>query len=141
MNCPQPFPTLQPSTLQLTTLTSPLTTLTSDGSSTTIEGTLTAAPDAAFTVEFFSDANVDNPQGAVFLGSVTVTTDDAGYASFNVTLNVGVDGGQAVTATATEGDNNTSQFSQAALVNAGEAAAPPDRDRFFVGISRKVLLG
>jgi titin len=117
-----------------------LTAVTSDGSSTTIEGTLTAAPDSSFTIEFFSDGNVDSPQGARFLGSMTVTTDDDGNASFSVTLNVGLDSGQAVTATATDGDNNTSQFSEAALVNAGEAA-PPDRDRFFVGISRKVLLG
>ena len=118
-----------------------LTAVTSDGSSTTIEGTLTAAPDSTFTIEFFSDANLDNPEGAQFLGSVTVTTDDDGNASFSVTLSVGLDSGQAVTATATDGANNTSQFSGAALVNAGEAAAPPDRDRFFVGISRKVLLG
>ncbi len=117
-----------------------LTVVTSDGSTTTIEGTLTAAPDATFTIEFFSDGNVDNPQGAQFLGSVTVTTDDDGNASFVVTLDVGLDGGQAVTATATDGDNNTSQFSPAAFVNAGEAAGPYGRDRFFVGISRKVLL-
>lgn len=118
-----------------------LTAVTSDGSSTTIEGVLAGAPDATYTIEFFSDGNTDNPQGARFLGSVTVTTDDDGNASFVVTLDGGLDDGQAVTATATDGDNNTSAFSAAAFVTTGEAAAWYDRDRFFAGISRKVLLG
>jgi titin len=118
-----------------------LTAATSDGTSTTIQGTLTSTPDTTFTIEFFSDSNLANPQGAQFLGSMTVTTDDSGNATIAVTLNVGLDSGQAVTATATDDNNNTSAFSQAVFVNAGGPAAQHHRDWFFAGISRKVLLG
>ncbi len=113
-----------------------LTDATSDGSTTTIDGTLTSTPDTTFTVEFFSDSNLNNPQGAQFLGSITVTTDDNGNAAFSVTLNVGLDSSQAVTATATDGANNTSEFSQAVIVN---GMAQAERDRFFAGLSWWVL--
>jgi hypothetical protein len=97
-----------------------LTSAASDGSSTTIEGTLTAAPGTLFTLEFFGNT-VCNPtgfgEGETFLGTQTVTTDASGTSQFTVTLNVGLDMGQFVAATATDPNANTSQFSRCVPVD------------------------
>jgi hypothetical protein len=53
------------------------------------------------------------------LGSVTVTTDGSGTATFTVTFNVVVTPGQVVSATATGPGNNTSAFAQDVTVSGG----------------------
>ena len=50
-------------------------------------------------------------EGKTYLGSVTVTTNGSGNASFNATLSVPVTVGAFVTATATSSTANTSEFS------------------------------
>jgi hypothetical protein len=89
-----------------------LTSATTDGSSTTITGTLSSTPDSTFTIELFANS-VNDPSGSgeVFLGSVQVTTDADGNASFTVTFAVALDPGMFLTATATDSAHNTSQFS------------------------------
>jgi hypothetical protein len=97
-----------------------LTSATSDGTSTTVAGTLTGAPDTAFSVEFFANPVCDPSgfgQGEYFLGAALVTTDATGQASFTVTLSVGVDPSQFVTATATDPTGNTSEFSNCVAVS------------------------
>jgi hypothetical protein len=87
-----------------------LTSATTDGTSTTtITGTLTSTPTTTFTLEFFAD----DPSGVGqrFLGSVQVTTDADGHASFTVTFAIAVDPGTMITATATDSANDTSLFS------------------------------
>jgi hypothetical protein len=88
------------------------TAATSDGGSTTVTGTLTSMPNATFTLEIFANG-VNDPSGAGerFLGSVQVTTDADGHASFTVTFATAVDPGWFLTATATDSGNNTSSFS------------------------------
>jgi hypothetical protein len=91
----------------------------SDGSSTTVAGTLTSAPSTAFTVEFFANAVCDPSgfgQGERFLGAALETTDATGQAAFTVTLGLGVNAGQFVTATATGPAGNTSAFSNCVQV-------------------------
>jgi titin len=88
-----------------------LTSATTDGTSITVTGTLSSAANGTFTLEFFA-TNPDDPSGAEqFLGSVVVTTDADGNASFTVTFAVAIDPGWFLTATATDVANNTSQFS------------------------------
>jgi len=86
--------------------------------STTIEGTLNSTPDTEFRLEFFANSTCDpsgHGEGERFLGSTTVMTDGDGDASFSVTFPETVPG-EFITATATDPDNNTSEFSQCLLV-------------------------
>jgi hypothetical protein len=89
-----------------------LTSATTDGISTTVTGTLSSTPNTTFTLEFFANS-VNDPSGSgeQFLGSVVVTTDADGNASFTVTFAVAIDPGMFLTATATDSANNTSRFS------------------------------
>jgi hypothetical protein len=89
-----------------------LTSATTDGSSTTVSGTLSSTPNSTFTLELFAN-RVNDPSGSgeQFLGSVQVTTDADGNASFTVTFAVAIPPGMFLTATATDAANNSSPFS------------------------------
>jgi CSLREA domain-containing protein len=78
-----------------------------------ISGTLNTQANKAYRLEFFANAVCDgtNGEGQTFLGTTNVTTDAAGNAAFSVSLPAGVPAGQVITATATDPDNNTSEFS------------------------------
>jgi hypothetical protein len=82
---------------------------------TTIDGTLTSTPSTTFTIELYVN-NDCNPSGygdgEVYLGSVTVTTDANGFATFSLTVSTVLDPSQFVSATATDSMNNTSGFAQ-----------------------------
>ena len=89
------------------------------GGSTRIEGTLNSTPNTQFRLELFSNSACDPSgfgEGETFLGFTDVTTDGSGNASFTVTLSTSVAAGQSITATATDPDGNTSEFSQCAPV-------------------------
>jgi CSLREA domain-containing protein len=93
-----------------------LTAASPAGSITNVQGTFNARPRTSYTIQFFSGATKDPSgfgQGATFVGSTTVTTDASGNASFSAGTNVAVASGQFVTATATDPDGNTSEFSNA----------------------------
>jgi hypothetical protein len=94
-----------------------LTSATTDGTSTTVTGTLTSTPNRTFTLEFFANS-VNDPAGSGerFLGSVQVTTDANGNASFTATFAFALDPGMFLTATATDFDDNTSGFSAGVAV-------------------------
>jgi hypothetical protein len=81
---------------------------------TRIEGSLNSAANASFTLQFFASDACDasgNGEGARFVGSTVVTTDANGDASFLVTTDSTAAIGQFVTATATDSEGNTSEFS------------------------------
>jgi CSLREA domain-containing protein len=93
-----------------------LTAASVSGASVTISGTLTqsVSPNTTFRIEFFAsnpDPQGGNPEGQTFLGFTNVTTNASGQATFSVTLNANVTGGQTITATATDPSGNTSEFS------------------------------
>ena len=74
---------------------------------------MNSTANTAFRLEFFSNAACDptgNGDGDTFLGSLPVTTDGAGNVSFTASLPA-VSAGQAITSTATDPANNTSEFS------------------------------
>jgi hypothetical protein len=91
-----------------------ITSASTDGDSTTVTGTLTSTPNVTFTLEIF--ANDPSGVGQRILGSVEVTTDADGNASFTVTFAVAIDPGMFLTATATDSANNTSRFSDGVQV-------------------------
>jgi parallel beta-helix repeat protein len=82
-----------------------------------VTGTLSAAPSATYTLDFYvSDPNDPN-QGQRFLGSLSVTTDASGAVTFTSPALAGLLPGQYVTATATDSLGNTSAFSLGVLVS------------------------
>ncbi|MBV9497599.1 MAG: IPTL-CTERM sorting domain-containing protein [Acidobacteria bacterium] len=81
--------------------------------SISVGGTLNSAPLTTYVVEVFSSAGCA-AQGAHPLGTVSVTTDAQGFASFNATFAATPNADTVVTATATDPANNTSEFSPCA---------------------------
>ena len=105
-----------------------VTSATNNPGSTAIEGTLNSTPNTAFRLEFFSNSACDpsgHGEGKTFLGFTDVTTDGSGNASFMVTFPIAVPAGQFITATATDPDGNTSEFSECELVEATGDTTPP----------------
>ena len=99
-----------------------ITSVISGGGNTTIQGFLNSVADTTFRVEFFDNAQCHssgNGEGQTFIGSADIPTVVICTAAFNVTLPVTVQSGHVVTATATDPNNNTSEFSQCANVNTG----------------------
>ena len=90
------------------------------GSSPTLTGSLDTLPNSTFTLDFYSSSSPNamlHGDGAHWLGSKTVTTDSIGNAVFTYPVPTTIDAGDWVTATATDANGNTSEFSQARLVN------------------------
>jgi len=88
---------------------------------TTVAGTLESTPGTLFLLDFYA-SDVKDPsgfgEGAVYLGDVAVTTDGGGGALFGVTFPSVK--GNFVTATATSGSGDTSEFSVAQrIIGAG----------------------
>jgi hypothetical protein len=91
-----------------------LTSATTGDGSIEIAGDLNSAAGTEFRLEFFVSSSCDssgNGEGEAFLGSGMVTTDGGGDAAFSVTLTGSVGVGEFVTSTATDPENNTSEFS------------------------------
>lgn len=84
---------------------------------TLIEGTLNSRPNSLCFLDFFAsfarDTITTNGEGEVYLGSGNVTTDGSGNAAFSVNLPLTATGGRWITATATDTNGNTSEFSTA----------------------------
>lgn len=85
-----------------------------------VTGTLNSVPNSTFTIEVFvstaCNASGDG-EGQSFLGAVGVTTNSAGDASFVATFPTTLQAGAVVTATATDGLGNTSEFSPCLSAN------------------------
>ena len=81
-----------------------------------LSGSYNALPFTQYTLEFFSNpvAGHSGPfQGQTYLGSVPVTTDAAGSASFVFAVTASTSGSTFITTTATDSLGDTSEFSQA----------------------------
>lgn len=91
-----------------------LTGATSAAGSTTITGTLNSTASLAYSLDFFHSPACDpygNGEGRTYIGSATVNTDGSCNAPVSVTLPVGIAAGGVITATATDAQGNTSEFS------------------------------
>jgi CSLREA domain-containing protein len=92
-----------------------LTSASVSGGNVSVSGTLNSAAAKTYRLEFFSNEACDGSgfgEGQTYLGTTNATTDGSGNASFGP-LSFPVPSGQPViTATATDPDNNTSEFSQ-----------------------------
>lgn len=91
------------------------------GAPVVIEGTLNSVASSAFTLDFYVSSSCDQSgfgEGASLLGSTQVNTDASGNSNFNVQFPVSIPTGSVVTATATDSNGNTSEFSLCHVVNA-----------------------
>ncbi len=93
-----------------------LATALTNGNTTIVRGTLDSSPDTTFYVDLYANTTV-NPsgygEGETYLGHVEVTTDQYGQATFSVAFATPVAAGQFISATATDSNGNTSEFSLA----------------------------
>ncbi len=83
-------------------------------SSVTVTGTLQSAGSATYTVDFYASGLADPSgfgEGQVYLGSVDVTTNTDGQGSFTAILPPVELGLNVITATATDANGSTSEFS------------------------------
>ncbi len=100
------------------------------GSGTHVTGLLNSAASTTFDLDFYSNpACAPRPQeyleGQDYIGSTQVTTDGSGNASFDVTLPTTVEAGARVSATATDPDGNTSEFSQRLIFSSTPRSGTP----------------
>jgi len=87
------------------------------GASTRVVGSVNSAPNTEFTLDFYANGLADPTgygEGERWLGSTLVTTDAGGDATFDVVLPSATTAGEMISATATDPDGNTSEFSAAA---------------------------
>ena len=103
-----------------------INTATTANGVTTIAGTLNSTASTAFAIDLFASAvsTASNREGQFFLGTVPVTTDGAGNASFSLPASIPapVPAGFLITATATDPQGNTSEFASPVAVT-GTAVA------------------
>lgn len=96
--------------------------------SVTIEGEYNGAANRTFTLEFFGNSAADASgfgEGRNFIGSTQVTTNAGGTATFNVIFtSTQSNTAQFVTATATDSNLNTSEFSAARSICADMRLSP-----------------
>jgi hypothetical protein len=81
---------------------------------TTVEGTLSSTANTTFILEFFSNTACDpsgHGEGEMFIGSTMVMTGLDGTASFMATFSTRAPSNRFITATATDPNGNTSEFS------------------------------
>jgi hypothetical protein len=89
-------------------------TIPSGNASVTIAGSLDSTPSTTFRLEFFSNEVGDASgfgEGQTLLGFKDVTTDSSGGATYSATFSLSLAGEKTFTATATDPDGNTSEFS------------------------------
>ena len=98
-------------------------------SSVRIQGTINSVASKPFTLEFFGNTAFDasgNGEGRNYLGETIVNTNGSGNASFDVTFNVPLaTTAQYVSATATDENLNTSEYSAWRNICADVVLSPP----------------
>ena len=105
----------------------PVITRVDGGAVLYLEGSLNARPDTIYTLEFFvtpGDISPTHGYGQQFLTWTQVHTDANGDASFNTTVGQPVGPGRAITATATDAQGNTSEFSAPFVIVTGVGPNP-----------------
>ena len=92
----------------------PLLTQAVSGNGTSVRGTLNSRPNQMFALQFFANPAADPSgygEGQVYLGQMNVTTSNNCSTSFVASFPSQVPVGYVISATATDGANNTSEFS------------------------------
>ena len=109
------------------------------GLNTIIYGRLVGKPNTAFTIELFTNEHCHHSgfgEGEYLLARTTATTNSQGKASFNVSVS-GSKEDSSLTATATDPDGNTSQFSACLHCPEVRIAFTPDQQGFSFGNEKR----
>jgi hypothetical protein len=106
-----------------------ITSVTPNASTTTIQGTLNSTASTMFEIDLYATAAcINRPQayveGEIYLGGFQVTTDGSCNVSFSHDVDVVLQPGQIVTATATDPGGNTSEFSQRLVFSQSPGSGP-----------------
>ena len=94
-----------------------VTSANANSSTTTIQGSLNSTANTQFRIELFANTTCDSSgygQGRTFLGFTNVTTDASCNANFSFSVPNASVTAPIITATATDANNNTSEFSACA---------------------------
>lgn len=94
-----------------------------------VEGSLTSKANTDFVIDFYANTACDASgfgEGERLVGTIQVATDGGGYAFFSTTVSDTLALGEEVTATATNTDGSTSEFSACVTVSAEPTAIPED---------------
>lgn len=113
-----------------------LTSVTAGAANTTVLGTLNSTASTTFRVEFFSSPScsvLGSGEGKTFLGFQNVTTDGSCNANINFVAPNSSVIGSIVTATATDPNNNTSEFSACVLQKTANAVFQFSAANYTVG--------
>ena len=107
-----------------------ISSVTYGGSNTTIAGTLNSTPSTTFDVDFYSNPACngrpqEQDEAKTYIGSIEVTTDGSGNATFNEVLAVVVANGSPITAAATNPSGQTSELSPRFVLSLDPVAGPP----------------
>jgi CSLREA domain-containing protein len=97
-----------------------LTSATQSSGTLTVVGTLTTDPDTTEDIEFFASSSGDSTgygEGETYLGSISVTSNGSGIATFSQPFTTNVSSPSVVTATTTLQNQRTSEFSAAVTVS------------------------
>ena len=98
---------------------------------TSITGILNSEPNRIYRIEFFSNSTADESghgEGEIFLGFLDTTTDINGDAAFTFEPTSPPTAGQFITATATNGANQTSEFGPGISIAGGGDFEDTDND-------------
>jgi hypothetical protein len=96
-------------------------------SALTVQGTLNSKAGANYRLEFFATPAWDatgTPEGEIYLGATNVTTDGSGNAGFAAVLATAPATNLLITATATDANGNTSEFSAGIGMVSNGVASP-----------------
>jgi hypothetical protein len=107
----------------------PVLTAAQGGPTTRVRGTVNSTPNTTLTLDFYANQEVDLSsygEGQRYLGWAEVTTDSSGNASFDLALDGESADSEFITATATDPDGNTSEFSVAVATPSNQAPAASD---------------
>jgi len=97
--------------------------------STRLAGKFHSAPSTTFDLDFYANPACSNfprefVEGETWLGTSSVTTNASGDAAFDETFPVQVEAGARFSATATDPDGNTSEFSQRIIFSISPTSGP-----------------
>jgi Bacterial Ig domain len=104
-----------------------------------IKGSLTSTPSTTFTLQFFANPAADPSgfgQGQNVIATTTVTTDARGLANFQYTFKSSPSLGEFISATATDPNGNTSEFSADVQVIKTSARLLAQDDQYQVNPNR-----
>lgn len=112
-----------------------ITSVQQSSSGTVISGGLNSTSSAIFTIQVFE--NLTGSSGQELLGTQQVTTNASGDVRFEVDSPAPLRSGSTITATATDGSGNTSEFSP----EQGPVQLANISTRGFVGTDANILIG